>query len=127
MRNLASKEGKGLPKVRVAANMHSAFLGITRSPLTCRRRNCQKAPPLGGGIVQRALSLGLMQSSAPAFRMESGKWLDFHRKRDLGDFGEWEGRVGESRSAPPRAPGVGAEELALPSWSLEFEGRESTR
>lgn len=57
MQNLNPKEGRDLSKVRAAANMYSAFVGITRSHLTCRRRNYKKAPPLGGGIIKRVLFL----------------------------------------------------------------------
>lgn len=67
MENLNPKEGRDLPKVRAAANRSSAFLGITRSHLTGRRRNCKKAPPLGGGIVKRELFLGADAVQRPGF------------------------------------------------------------
>lgn len=66
MKNLNPKEGRDLPKLQ-SADMDTGFLGITGSPLTCRRRNCKKAPPLGGGIVKRVLFLGAEAVQRPGF------------------------------------------------------------
>lgn len=58
MQNLDPEKGRDSPAVRAAANMYTAFVGITRSYLTCRRRNYKKPPPLGGRIIKRLLFLG---------------------------------------------------------------------
>lgn len=58
MENLEPKKGRDLLKVRAAANMYSAFVGITRSYPSCGRRNYKKAPPLCKGIIKTLLFLG---------------------------------------------------------------------
>lgn len=70
METLNPKEGRDLPKIRPElqiADTYTGFLGITGSPLTCRRRNCKKAPPLGGGVVKRVLFLGADAVQRPGF------------------------------------------------------------
>lgn len=84
MENLDSEKGRDLPKVKAAANMYNVFVGITRSYLTCRRRNYKKAPPLGRGIIKRLISLGADAVQSQGFLVgtqnAAGFWISTRRR-----------------------------------------------
>lgn len=99
MENLDPDKGRDLPQGQGSANMHSAFVGITRSYTTCGQRNYKKPPALGSRIIKRLFFSELMQSSARAFRLERGMRLEFGFQPEGGSWKLWEVGGGSKEKA----------------------------